>query len=248
MTATGSELTTLVAGSTLSADELIAALGRRDHPGESERPHVVAAMIASADGRAAVQGRSVGLGRPADRALLRGLRAAADVVLVGTATVRAERYANLLDPGQVAARELAGLGARPLVAMITRTGDVPWEVGLFCEPDTHIALYSGVPVSPPEVEARIEVHEASAPAEVLAHLRAHHGARVVLCEGGPRLLRALVAEDLLDELLLTVAPLLVAGDAPTPLAGPPLDPPGRMSLAGVWRADDHAFLRYLAPR
>lgn len=250
MSEAGAELTTLVAESALSADELIAGLGLRDHPAEADRPRVVAAMIASADGRAAVQGRSVGLGHPADRALLRGLRSAADAVLVGTATVRAERYANLLDPDQVGAREIAGLAARPLIAMVTRSGDVPWDVGLFAEPDSEIALYSGTysgaPLSPPDVAATLHVHDVTAPRDVLAHLRREHGARLVLCEGGPRLLRALVAEDLLDELMLTVAPLLAAGDAPTPLAGPPLDPPGRMSLAGTWRAGDHTFLRYVA--
>src|SRR4051794_30346936 len=203
-------------------------------------------MIASADGRAAIQGRSVALGHPADRALLRGLRSAADAVLVGTATVRAERYANLLDAGQVAAREVAGLDSSPLIAMSSRSGDVPWDVGLFSEPEARIAVYCPVPLSPPPVQAQLEIVPIGPPADVLVHLREHRGARVVLCEGGPRLLRALVAEDLLDELMLTVAPLLAAGDAPTPLAGPALDPPGRMALTGTWRADDHAFLRYVA--
>ena len=248
MNSAGAELTPLAAGPALTADELIAGLGLRDHE-EGARPHVIAAMITSADGRAAVQGRSVGLGHPADRALLRGLRASADAVLVGTATVRAERYANLLDTDQVEAREAAGLAARPLIAMCTRSGDVPWEVGLFTEPDADLALYSGMPVSPPgDVGAKLVVHEVVDPADVLASLRRDHGAALVLCEGGPRLLRALVAEDLLDELLLTVAPLLVAGDAPTPLSGPPLDPPGRMTLAAAWQAGDHAFLHYVAAR
>jgi riboflavin biosynthesis pyrimidine reductase len=242
------DLTSLVSGSSLSADELITGLGLRDKDAAGDRPHVVAAMIASADGRAAVEGRSVALGHPADRALLRGLRAAADAVLVGTATVRAERYANLLDPGQVAARELAGLESRPLIAMITRSGDIPWDVGLFAEPETHVAVYTGTPLDPPHLAATIDVHDVSAPAEVLTDLRSRYGARAVLCEGGPRLLRALVAEDLLDELLLTIAPMLAAGDAPTPLAGPALLPPARMSVAGTWRAGDHTFLRYLPAR
>ncbi len=244
-----SRLRALADGEELAAEELVAGLGLRDHSEHADRPHVCAAMIASADGRAAVQGRSVGLGHPADRALLRSLRSAADAVLVGTATVRAERYADLLDPDQVAARELAGLSQRPLIAMATRSGDVPWEVGLFAEPDTDIALYTGTPLSPPDtVAARLEVHDDHAPADVLRHLHAHYGARVVLCEGGPRLLRALVAENLLDELLLTVAPLLAAGDAPTPLAGEALDPPGRMELVQAWRAGDHAFLHYRSLR
>jgi 5-amino-6-(5-phosphoribosylamino)uracil reductase len=224
-------------GEGVDAAELVAALGLRDRP--ERTPRVVAAMIASADGRVAVQGRSVGLGHPADRALLRSLRAGADAVLVGAATVRAERYANLLDADQAAAREAAGLSARPVVAVLSRSGDVPWEVGLFAEPDSAVAVYTGTGIEAPELAARVEVHEIAGLREVLAHL---------LCEGGPRLLHALVSEGLLDELLLTVAPLLAAGAAPAPLEGAALDPPGRLALIGVWRADDHAFLHYRALR
>lgn len=238
-------LTALAPGAETSAADLVAALGLRDHPGD--RPHVVAAMISSLDGRATVEGRSVGLGHPADRALLRGLRAAADAVLVGTATVRAERYANLLDEGQVAARELAGLAARPVVAMASRTGNVPWQVGLFAEPATSVAIYTSAEVEVPDVAATVEVHRIAGLAATLAHIGEHYGARLVLCEGGPRLLRALVGDELLDELMLTVAPLLAAGDGPMSLAGAGLVPPARMALAGTWRADDHVFLRYRRP-
>jgi hypothetical protein len=90
-----------------SARKVVRALGLRDH--DAGRPRVVAAMIASADGRVAVEGRSVGLGHPADRALLRELRTAVDAILVGTGTLRAERYANLLDDDQRAHRAAAGL-------------------------------------------------------------------------------------------------------------------------------------------
>ncbi|MCW2990266.1 MAG: pyrimidine reductase, riboflavin biosynthesis, partial [Solirubrobacterales bacterium] len=81
---------------------------------------------------------------------------------------------------------------------------------------------------------------------LLAGLRERDGAELVLCEGGPRLLRTLASAGLLDDLVLTVAPLLVAGDAPGPLTGPALEPPAAMSLRGVWRAGDHAFLHYAA--
>jgi riboflavin biosynthesis pyrimidine reductase len=193
-------------------------------------------MIASLDGRAAVQGRSVGLGHPEDRALLRGLRAGADAVLVGAATVRAERYARLFDGA-----------ARPLIAIATQTGDVPWEVGLFAEPDARVAVYGPAPVDVPEgLAADVEPRVADGPAAIVADLARRDGAQLVLCEGGPRLLRAVTAAGVLDDLVLTLAPLLVAGDAPAPLAGPALDPPARMALRGLWRADDHVFLHYAA--
>ena len=91
-------------GGPSGAAALAERMGLWDDPGRGDRPRVVAAMIASADGRIAVEGRSVGLGHPADRALLRELRTAVDAILVGTATLRAERYANLLDDEQHAQR------------------------------------------------------------------------------------------------------------------------------------------------
>jgi riboflavin biosynthesis pyrimidine reductase len=223
-------------GARVAAGELIAGLGLRDGGRPGDRPRVVAAMIGSADGRAAVAGRSVGLGHPADRAVLRSLRAGADAVLVGAATVRAERYADLFDGA-----------AGPPIAIVTRSGDVPWEVGLFAEAQTRVAVYSDVPVAvPPHVRAAVTVRATAEPAAVLADLAEREGASLVMCEGGPRLLRALVAAGLLDDLVLTVAPLLVAGDGPSPLAGAELEPPARMTLRAVWRADDHAFLHYAA--
>jgi riboflavin biosynthesis pyrimidine reductase len=224
------------AGPPITARELIDGLGLRGRDVPAGRPRVVAAMIGSADGRAAVAGRSVALGHPEDRAVLRGLRSSADAVLVGAATVRAERYANLFDDGPGG-----------LIAIVTRSGDVPWEVGLFAEPATRIAIYTATDVAvPADVAAVVEVRAAATPAEALADLRARDGAELVLCEGGPRLLREVVAAGLLDDLVLTVAPLLAAGEAPGALTGSPLDPPARMALAGVWRAEDHVFLHYRA--
>jgi riboflavin biosynthesis pyrimidine reductase len=236
------------AGPAVSAPELVEGLALRARSEAAGRPFVAAVMIASADGRAAVAGRSVGLGHPADRALLRSLRAGVDAVLVGIGTIRAERYANLLDPGQRAAREATGLPPVPLIATISRRGDVPWEVGLFGEPDARVLVFTEADLEPPATAAHVDVAHAIAPAEVLTRLHAEHGVRAVLCEGGPTLLRALVAEDLVDELFLTVAPLLAAGDATAPLAGPPLDPPARLALAATHRAGDHLFLHYRTAR
>src|SRR3954464_4979531 len=73
------------------------------------RPGVAAVMIASADGRAAIAGSSAPLGHPADTALLRELPAAVDAILVGPGTLRAERYANLLDDAQRERRAARGL-------------------------------------------------------------------------------------------------------------------------------------------
>jgi riboflavin biosynthesis pyrimidine reductase len=62
------------------------------------------------------------------------------------------------------------------------------------------------------------------------------------------LLRRLVAEGGLDDLLLTISPLLAAGDAPSIVEGEALTPPARLVLREVHRADDHVFLHYGAKR
>src|SRR4051794_32429054 len=213
------------------------------------RPRVAAAMIASADGRAAVAGRSVGLGHPADRALLRELRTAVDAILVGTGTLRAERYANLLDPQQRAARAERGRTPHPVVATISRSGRVPEDIPLFAERGVPIQVYTETEAEVRGRGADVAVHRFAAggarPAAVLEHLGGERGVRSVLCEGGPTLLRALVADACLDDMLLTLAPLLAAGSAPTPLDGEALDPPARMALRAVHRAEDHLFMHYV---
>jgi riboflavin biosynthesis pyrimidine reductase len=205
-------------------------------------------MIASADGRIAVQGRSVGLGHPADRALLRELRTAVDAILVGTSTLRAERYANLLDADQRAHRAAAGLEPEPVVATISRRLDLPAHLPLLAEPTARVQVYTEAEGEVGGRGAGVAVHR-FAPGgltmhAVLEHLRAERGARAVLCEGGPTLLRELVAAGCVDDLMLTLSPMLVAGDAPTPLRGTALDPPVGLALRDIHRADDHLFLHY----
>lgn len=230
-----------------SARKVVRALGLRESA-DGPRPRVVAAMIASADGRTAVAGRSVGLGHPADRGLLRELRTAVDAILVGTGTLRAERYANLLDEDQRAQRVAAGLDPEPIVATISRRLDVPHDIPLLAEPTSRVQVYAEVEGEVASAGAWVAVHrfepgQLTIPA-VLEHLRSERGARAILCEGGPTLLREIVAADCVDDILLTVAPMLVAGDAPTMLGGAVLDPPTGLSLRTIHRAGDHLFLHY----
>lgn len=232
-------------GADVTAEELVRGL-RLAAGGRGGRPRVVAIMIASVDGRATVEGGSTKLGHREDRALLRGLRAAADCLLAGTGTIGAEGYARLLDADQRAAREAAGRPAHPLVATLTRSGEVPWETPVFSEAGVRKQVYSGVPVTAPAgvTGTTVEVIPGAGARAALEHLHAAHGIRSVACEGGPGLLRALLADDLVDDLLLTLAPLLVGGEGPTSLSGPALEGPPRMGLHDVLRADDHLFLHY----
>jgi riboflavin biosynthesis pyrimidine reductase len=238
-------------GPTRSARDVVDGLGLLEPRAPGERPRVAASMIASADGRAAVQGKSVKLGHPADRALLRELRTGVDAILVGTATIAAERYATLLDPDQREHRVARGLTEDPLIVTISRALRLPLEAPIFSEPDTRILAFTESSDPAPDAGAQLEIARCAAGSLTLAAVLdalGARGVRGVLCEGGPSLLRRLVAEDRLDDLLLTVAPLLVAGDAPAVLEGEVLDPPAGLTLRALHRADDHVFLHYGARR
>jgi len=70
------------------------------------------------------------------------------------------------------------------------------------------------------------------------------GARTVLAEGGPTLNGDLARARLLDELCVTLSPLLASGDAKRIIAGSTLDELERLRLRSVCGEDDYLFLRY----
>ncbi len=213
----------------------------------ADRPYVFANMVATADGRAAVDGRTGSLGGEADLEQLLELRALADAVLVGTGTIRAESYDRLVRSAERRERRLAaGLAEDPTAVLLSRRFDIPWEAGLFQAPEQPVLIYTGEDASAPDTPAPVEVVrlEDPTPAAALRDLRAR-GVRALLCEGGPSLLRALVAAGLLDELFLTVSPLLT-GDAGEPqiLTGDRLPEPAALELLWVVRAGSELYLRY----
>lgn len=208
-------------------------------------------MIASVDGRATIDGRAGKLGHPADRALLRELRAGADAVLVGERTLAIERYATLLDDDQIAYRREGGFADVPLLATVSRRLMLrPSDIPLFDEQGVRIAVYSEHDGQLGPCGADVAVHGLGEGrvdfGRLLTHLHEAYDVRAVSCEGGPTLLRELVAQQCVDDLWLTVSPVLVAGDGPTTLNGIQLAEPHALQLADVLRADDHLFLHYVS--
>lgn len=187
------------------------------------RAVLVLNMVASVDGHTTHQGRSAGIrGGRGDRELFHALRAHADAILVGTGTLRAERYGRWIrDAGVQAIRDAAGLAEAPIGVTLTRRGAVPWGIPLFSS-DARVIVYSGVDVAvPPTVTADLEVVAMAhpEPAAVVADLRAR-GVRSILCEGGATLNGGLLRAGVVDELHVAVAPQLVGGgDALTVVAG-----------------------------
>jgi riboflavin biosynthesis pyrimidine reductase len=170
-------------------------------------------MVATVDGRAALNGSAVGIGSPADKRLMRELRAEADVVLHGAGTVRADPLSARVPADLVPRRIANGLTPQPLGAIITRSGNLPAQHPYY-ESATVIYLASDhlVPVN----ESTVEVRHVESVSEAIADL-GRRGATRILCEGGPTLNAALFGAELVDEIFLTIAPKLVGGHDPLTL-------------------------------
>jgi riboflavin biosynthesis pyrimidine reductase len=180
-------------------------------------------MIASLDGGATDDGKAGGLAGPGDRAVFSLMRHAADVILVGAATVRIENYSGAqLSVAARQARQRRGQAEVPPIAVVTRSGDLDPSALLFTRTEVPPLILTSTRTVE-DTRCRLgsvaEVIDASGadpnsadPAVVLKTL-AERGLFRVLSEGGPLLLGSLIAQGLMDELCLSVAPILVGGAA-----------------------------------
>jgi riboflavin-specific deaminase-like protein len=197
-------------------------------------------MVATVDGRAAVNGSAVGIGSPADKHLMRELRAEADVVLHGAGTVRADPLSARVPPELAAQRQERGLTAQPLGAIITRSGNLPRHHPYY-ESATVIYITSDKPMV---IDSETtEVCRVASVAAAIEDLR-RRGVRRILCEGGPTLNTSLLQQNLVDEIFLTIAPKLLGGEDPlTIVKGPSLDTI-HLELRSLVELDGELFLKY----
>jgi riboflavin biosynthesis pyrimidine reductase len=191
-----------------------------------ERPWLTVCMIQSLDGSIVIGGTSGGLGNPTDQEVLVTMRSVADVLLVGAQTVRAEGYGVPSNP-------------RLRVGVVSRSGSgLDFATPLFESGRAFLVVPEDAPEVPvPSVRAgRGEVDLASALAAIEAD--------VIQCEGGASLNGALLAADLIDEITMTLSPMLVGGDGPRITARAP-EVTRRMQLAHVMEDDGYLFTRYV---
>ena len=224
-----------------------AAASRRRPDG---RPWVVCNMIASVDGATAVDGVSGPLGGAGDRAVFTALRSVADVILAAAGTVRAEDYGPPRTPEPLQRARLArGQHRWPRIAIVTRSLDLDLDTALFTDAPVApivITTRDADPVRRAAVAERADVVAAGDGGvdlrEALGALSDHGG--VVLCEGGPSLNGQLAADGLIDELCLTVAPVVANGGSARIMHHATPSVTG-LGLAHVWEQDASLFLRYL---
>jgi riboflavin biosynthesis pyrimidine reductase len=236
-------------------DDVAALVAAEARPAPPDRPWVLVNMVASLDGAITVDGRSGGLGRPADKAMFSALRAVADLVLVGAGTARAEGYGPAR-PSEAtqAARLRRGQAAVPRIAVVTGSLDLDLASPLFSDATARTIVVTHQQADPARRAAAAQVADVvvagSGAVDLAAALRSLRdlGASVVACEGGPRLNGDLVAADLVDEWDLTVSPLLVGGDSGRAAAGAG-HPDGReLVLDRVLEGDGLLLTRWVRAR
>ena len=182
-----------------------------------DRPYTLLSCAVSIDGYLddASPDRLI-LSGPEDLDEVDALRAAADAILVGAGTIRADNPRLLVrDPARIAAREAAGKPPHPLRVTLTATGDLDPAARFFTGPGTPLVCCasSAVPAAEKTIKDKAVIIDAGADPSLAAVLQDLHHERTVatlLIEGGARLLRDALAGNLADELRLAIAPFFVA--------------------------------------
>lgn len=235
-----------------------------------EAPRLYANFVSSLDGVVALEGQEhssqmISGQSEADRFVMGMLRACADAVLIGAGTLRAAP-GSLWTPAHIypdAAAEFAELRRQlgrtdePRLVLLTARGEI--------DPH-HPALEAGALVLTTSLGAtRLgDRLPASCPAvalgdgpeinlvDVIATLRSE-GHEVVLSEGGPTVIAGLLQAGLLNELFLTLSPILAGRSAarrrPGLVEGTELLPSQAISgdLLSIRKHGSHLFLRHAIP-
>jgi riboflavin biosynthesis pyrimidine reductase len=217
------------------------------------RPWVATNMVTSIDGRAQLEGTAEGLGSRVDRRLMQAYRAQFDAVASGSGTLRADDFYSRLADDLAAARAAAGRPPQPLALVVAGATALPTDRRWFGSADQPrvVVVGTGSPHAGgeplPGVETWVAPDEEPQPAWLLDRLAAA-GVESLLLEGGPTLNAAFLAAGLLDELLWTIGPRLVANEAKPMVAPADLPVPIEARLVSLHRHGDELYLRYRLAR
>ena len=226
-------------------DDIISRYLADPRPARGDRPWITLGMISSLDGSATIEGGSTGLGGPPDRAVFRALRAMSDLIVVGATTMNTEGYRSVRLPDDLRSwREEQGMTPVPGLAIVSRSLDLEMSESLLASRPTILTCRSApagrldelAPVADIVIAGEAEVDVTTAMRELAAR-----GAERVVLEGGPTLNGRMAA--LIDEVCMTIAPVLVGGSGPRIVTGGGEVRPA--TLARVVESESFLLLRYL---
>lgn len=213
-----------------------------------DRPWVMFNMVESVDGATAVNGGASELNDEDDRALFLAMRAVADVVLMGAQTVRSENVGPIRMSKEMRGfRANAGLEAVPKMAILTLSLNLDPKSRIFSEPDHRPTILTGYEVDQQRFEALSPLADIVQSDDLDGEgiVNQLGAAKVILCEGGPSVNSLLMASGMVDEINITVSPMLALGESQRIGHGDPLQPPLEMRLDRTLQGDRSLFLRYV---
>jgi riboflavin biosynthesis pyrimidine reductase len=247
-------------------------------PSENGRPYVIGNFVSTLDGVVsfAVLGKAGGGNisgfNAGDRFIMGLLRASADAVMVGAATLAEVSQSHLFgaeyihraasDEYALYRREILHKSRYPLTVIVSGTGNVDLGRAVFRTPDVRTVIFTtergGARLAAAGVRSLVstdvrvmpEAGSRLAAGAILELLWRDFGVRLLLHEGGPDLFGGFVAEGLVDEFFLTIAPQIAGRDKDSRrsgmIAGVEFLPDAApwVDLISVKGCLDHLYLRY----
>jgi len=210
-------------------------------------------FISTLDGSiVGADGRSRSINTPSDHHVFALHRALADVIMVGAGTVRTEGYRAVdLASWQRDLRAYEGLSAAPTLVIISGSGEIDPAVGtaadgsrapvMIITTDSATGPLSALRAAGVEV---VQMPGAHVDLTAATALLSERGLTRVLCEGGPRLHVELLAADLVDEVSLSLSPIMVGGAGLRSTSGAPLPIAARFAVEHVLHADDETLFTH----
>ncbi len=198
-------------------------------------------MAASLDGQIASKANErdeareeSGFTSPEDRTHLENLLASADAVIIGSSSLKASGGALEIPRAD---------GTKPIWAVLTQSG-LPAECHFFTQTSIPRWLISPAPLKDVPADIKSVVYGTGSPAVVLVRELQKAGVGRVLLFGGSEINRLFYEANLVDELILTICPIVIAQSASIPLVAPGLSSTKHFTLTSSHTDGDLVFLSY----